>query len=31
MYATENGHIEIVKILLKHGAIIEAYNSHGEL
>ena len=31
MYAAENGHIEVVKILLEHGANIEANDYEGEL
>ena len=31
MSAARNGHLEVVKILLKHGANIEAKDDDGEL
>ena len=31
MYAAEYGHLEVVKILLEHGANIEAKDNDGEL
>ena len=31
MYASRNGHPEVVKILLEYGADIEAKNDDGEL
>ena len=30
MYAAENGHLEVVNILFKHGANIEAKNNYGK-
>ena len=31
MYAAENGHLEVVKILLEYGANIEDKDEDGEL
>ncbi len=31
MYAAEKGHLEVVKILLEHGANIDAMDNDGKL